>query len=437
LHDITERRRAEEERVRLSREQAARAEAEAAQRHLAFLAEASTILAGSLDYQTTLTSAARQAVPYLADCCAVDIAGENGVARRMAAAHRDPAKSVLILQLGQRYPTPVGPEHGFPRVLRTGRSDFWPVIDDAQLAAAAGSPEHRALLHRLGYRSLICAPLLARGRIIGAITFAMADSGRQYTPVDLALAEDLAQRIAMAVDNARLYQAAQDAVRMRDEFLSIASHELKTPLTSLQLAVQSLLRNMRRGGPPDQEKAASRLLIVEGQSKRLAGLINDLLDISRISAGRLALEPEATDLAALTRQVIGRFQDELEAAGCALALHADTPTRGHWDPLRIEQVITNLLTNAMKYGQGRPIEVTVQPDGGVARLTVRDGGIGIAPDHLERIFGRFERAVAPGRFGGMGLGLYITRQIVEAHGGTIRVISAPAHGAIFTVELPL
>ena len=435
LHDITERRRAEEERVRLSREQAARAEAEAIQRHLAFLAEASTILAGSLDYQTTLTTAVRQAVPYLADCCTVDIVGDDGAPHRLAAAHRDAGKTALLFQLGH-HAAPGGPDHGVARVLRTGRSDFWPMVDEAQLVAAA-STEHQALLRSLGYRSLICAPLVARGRTIGAITFARTSAERQYTEADLVLAEDLAQRVALAVDNARLYQTAQEAVHIRDEFLSIASHELRTPLTSLQLAVQSLLRNSRRGLPPDQEKVMSRLAIVEDQSKRLAGLINDLLDISRISAGRLELEPEATDLAALTRQVVDRFQDELEAAGCPLALDTGTPTPGHWDPLRIEQVITNLLTNAMKYGRGRPIEVIVQPNGAVARLVVRDRGIGIAPDHLERIFERFERAVAPGKFGGMGLGLYITRQIVEAHGGTIGVSSAPAKGATFTVELPL
>lgn len=420
----------------LEREQAARAEAEVAQRRLAFLAEASRILSGSLDYMTTLTNITRHAVPYLADWCAMDLLTHEGKVQRLAPTHRDPTRVSLINEMHRRYPTPPDAPYGYPAVIRTGQAEFHPVRQDEAIAAAASDPDHLRLLQALGYYSYMCVPLVARGRTLGAITLVMAESERRYTEADLALAQDLAQRAAAAVDNARLYRAAQDAVRLRDEFLSIASHELKTPLTSMQLAVQTLQRTMNRGQMPAPERLADRLGIVEAQSKRLTRLINDLLDISRITAGRLELEREPTDLAALTRRVAEQFQDELLLAGCPLTVQTATPVVGTWDRARIEQVITNLLTNAMKYGRGRPIEIVVDGNGATARLTVRDEGIGIAPEHLERIFERFERAVAPGRFGGMGLGLYISRQIVAAHGGTITVTSRPGAGAVFTVLLP-
>ena len=421
----------------LGREQAARADAEAAQRRLAFLAEASRILSGSLDYMTTLANITRHTVPYLADWCAMDLMTEEGKIQRLAPTHVDAAKIALINEMHHRYPTPPDATYGYPAVIRTGQPDFRPVRHDEALAASARDPDHWRLLQALGYYSYMCVPLVARGRTLGAITLVMDTSGRHYTERDLELAQDLAQRAAVAVDNARLYRAAQDAVRLRDEFLSIASHELKTPLTSMQLAVQTLQRTIRRGQMPTPERLADRLGIVEDQSKRLTRLINELLDISRITAGRLELERTPTDLAALTRHVAEQFREELALVGCPLTLHAETPVVGTWDPARIEQVITNLLTNSMKYGKGQPIEVTVDCVDESARLQVRDEGIGIAPEHLERIFERFERAVAPGRFGGMGLGLYISRQIVAAHGGTIRAASRPGQGATFTVTLPL
>jgi PAS domain S-box-containing protein len=421
----------------LEREQAARAEAEVAQRRLAFLAEASRILAGSLDYMTTLTNITRHTVPYLADWCAMDLLTPEGKVQRLAPTHRDPTKVSLINEMHRRFPTPLDAPYGYPRVIRTGQSEFHPVRHDEAIAAAAHDADHLRLLQALGYYSYMCVPLVARGRTLGAITLVMAESERRYTEADLALAQDLAQRAAAAVDNARLYRAAQDAVRLRDEFLSIASHELKTPLTSMQLAVQTLQRTMHHGQMPAPDRLADRLGIVEAQSKRLTRLINDLLDISRITAGRLELEREPTDLAALTRRVAEQFQDELLLSGCPLTVQAAAPVVGTWDRARIEQIITNLLTNAMKYGKGSPIEITVDADGATARLTVRDEGIGIPAEHLERIFERFERAVAPGRYGGMGLGLYISRQIVAAHGGTISVTSRPGAGATFTVLLPL
>jgi PAS domain S-box-containing protein len=244
-------------------------------------------------------------------------------------------------------------------------------------------------------------------------------------------------RVQLALERAARAEA-EAAVRLRDEFLSVASHELKTPLTPLQLQVQLLLRSLANGGvaslPPDRLRAM--LESIEHQSKRFASLVEGLLDISRVAAGRLELEPEEVELAELARGVAARFEAELARAGSRLTLALEGPVVGRWDRLRLEQVFTNLLSNAAKYGAGRPVEVRVEGDGAVARLAVRDHGIGIAPEDQGRIFGRFERAAPARHYPGLGMGLYITRQIVEAHGGSVRVASAPGAGSTFTVELP-
>ena len=227
------------------------------------------------------------------------------------------------------------------------------------------------------------------------------------------------------------------AVRVRDDFLSIAGHELKTPLSALKLQIQSLQLHTGKGlfGETDPrlrerlEKAANHIV-------RLERLVGELLDVSRISSGRMTLQLEKLDLTALLGDVVDRFGEQLARAGCAISLQSPPRVDGEWDRLRLDQVITNLIGNAIKYGSGKPIEVSVEDQEGLARLTVRDHGIGIPPEDRQRIFGRFERAVSERQYGGLGLGLWITHQIVQAHGGRIALESAPGVGSTFTVELP-
>lgn len=229
------------------------------------------------------------------------------------------------------------------------------------------------------------------------------------------------------------------AVTARDEFLSIASHELKTPLTTVVLQVASALKLVRsHGSAGSAEQLASKLEIAERQLDRLTALINNLLDLTRITSGRLQLERQSTDLAMLVRSVI--------AGSCQLfpgdrlppvCVKADRPVRGCWDPILLETIVSNLLSNAIKFGAGRPVEVAVSADEGLATLVVTDHGIGIELRDQERIFQRFERAVPDHHFGGFGVGLWIARQAIEAHGGRIRVSSAPGAGTTFVVELPL
>ncbi|MBI2393110.1 MAG: HAMP domain-containing histidine kinase [Deltaproteobacteria bacterium] len=234
-----------------------------------------------------------------------------------------------------------------------------------------------------------------------------------------------------AAEKERLYLEAQEAIRHRDEFLSVASHELRTPLTSLQLQIQALRRSRAL-----DEAAAARVEAVERQCHRLATLVDQLLDVARIRVGRLTPEMSEIDLAALLRDLLLRLRDDLARAGTVVSLRSAPSVRVRCDPTQIEQVLTNLLSNALKFGPGRPIDITLTEEAEHVRVRVRDRGMGLAPEDQARVFDRFERAVSSRHFGGLGLGLYISRQIMEAHGGRIGVDSRLGEGATFTVELP-
>lgn len=226
----------------------------------------------------------------------------------------------------------------------------------------------------------------------------------------------------------------QEAVRLRDEFLSIASHELRTPITSLQLMVQGLAQGVVSLSPETRRRTFG---LAERQVARLTRLVGELLEVSRIQAGRLAFQPEQVDLVAVVREVIQCFEAELARIRCPVSLRSDRPVMGRWDRSKLEQVVTNILSNAMKFGAGQPIEITVEEaPAGTGRLVVTDHGIGIPPERLPCIFERFERAVSARTYGGLGLGLYIVRSIVEALGGSIRAESVLGSGSTFTVELP-
>jgi PAS domain S-box-containing protein len=227
----------------------------------------------------------------------------------------------------------------------------------------------------------------------------------------------------------------EQAVRLRDEFLSVASHELRSPLTSLQLAVHGLSRRLGLGSETSPEVRKS-LELAARQLRRMGHLVGLLLDVSRIQAGRLDLEPHVVDLSRLVRGITVELGEELRRSGSDLVVHAPEPVLGCWDGSRVEQIVINLLTNAIKFGEGRPIEMTVAAEGGTARLTVEDSGIGISEELQSRVFERFARGVSARHYGGLGLGLYVVRTIVEAHGGRVFVESASGQGTRFTVELP-
>jgi PAS domain S-box-containing protein len=237
-------------------------------------------------------------------------------------------------------------------------------------------------------------------------------------------------------ERAQLYRKAQGEVRERDEFLSIASHELRTPVTALQLQLQLLQRAAERSKQAMPPSLAAKMTALDRQTRRIALLVNELLDVSRMRLGRLELKLEELDLAEVARDTVAHLAEEAERSGCTLTAVAEKPERGIWDRLRLEQVLTNLISNALKFGSRNPILVSVGGDSATARVSVRDRGIGIAAEDQLRVFHRFERAVPTAHFGGLGLGLYIARQIVEAHGGSIRLESKAGEGTTFTVDLP-
>jgi PAS domain S-box-containing protein len=281
-----------------------------------------------------------------------------------------------------------------------------------------------------GNHSWAVLPLLGGSGPLGALMIGFPRP-HPLAAEDRAFLLALSQQVSQAFERANLYLAAQAAVRVREDFLSVAGHELRTPLTSLKLQLQLLERTR----PP--HLSAPRLQAMGRQVERLESLVASLLDVGRLSEGRLSLELGEVELRALTREVLERLADVFERAGCEVRLEAPKPVRGRWDAQRLDQVLVNLLTNAAKYGAGRPVHVRVEEAGAFARLTVRDEGIGIAPEALPRLFGRFERAVSDRQYGGLGLGLYISRQLVEAMGGRVCVDSRLDEGATFTVELPL
>jgi len=319
-------------------------------------------------------------------------------------------------------------------VMRTGKASM-----------VRGTPEEIRLrlpatyspfLQRYPVHSWMVSPLKVDRRVIGLISVFRFREAPAYGSEDLEFLQQLSDRAALAIDNANLYTKAQHAIELRDDFISIASHELRTPLTPLTMQLQLLREHMKVSELTPEARPLLKLLEnSDEQIHRLTRLVEDMLDISRIHTGRLNLVRAPMDLSDLTRQVIDRFTPQAKAAKCDMLLAAPHSVVGQWDASRLEQVIVNLISNAIKYGAGKPIEVSVSSLGDRASLVVRDYGIGIAPEDQKRIFNRFERATSIRRFGGLGLGLFISQQIVEAHGGRIFVESAPAEGALFRVEL--
>ncbi|WP_437895326.1 AAA family ATPase [Sorangium sp. So ce124] len=418
----------------LAEEQAARAAAEEAERRMAFLAEASVLLNASIDYEQVLGRLASLSVRELADSFVIDVI-EEGEVKRISGTHADPAKQVFLEELARRYPLRPGSPSPAARAIRTGKPVLLPTLTDAEIRAICADGEHARLIRATGIQSALSVPLIARGGPIGAITFGSAKPGR-YESADLRLAEELARRVAIAIDNARLHRQTVEALRLREEFLSVASHELRTPMTSLTLALQAMLKAGRAAEPLESSTLRNRIELALSQGQRLNRLIDELLEVSQIDTNELSLDLAEVDLAAVVREVVTRLELNLARAGCEVSIHDEGPAVGFWDRSRLDQVVTNLLSNAIKFGASKPIEIHIGHHAGIARLIVRDHGIGIETAHTARIFERFARAVSTRHYGGFGLGLYISRSIVQAHGGSIRVESQLGEGAAFTVELP-
>jgi len=414
-----------------------RGEAEAAERRASFLAEATTLLSSTLDYEKTLEAIAHAAVPWVADWCGVDIVGDDGGVRRLAVAHVDPAKIEWAREISVRYPYDPDAERGVPSVLRTGRAELFEEIPDELLVAVAKDEEHLRIMRGLGFSSVMIVPLMARGRTFGAITFVTAESGRRYGAGDLAFAEDLARRASLAVENARLYRQAQDANRIKDEFLATLSHELRTPLTAI-LGWASMLNKNNF----DAEATRRAIETIERNARAQRQIVEDVLDVSRIITGKLRLEARPIEVRALLQGAVETVRPAAEAKGVYLStLLASDVGEVTADPDRLQQVMWNLLSNAVKFTQGGGrVEVGLRREGAQAVVRVCDTGQGIAPEFLPHVFDRFRQADmgTTRQHGGLGLGLAIVRHLVELHGGEVTAESeGPGRGSTFVVRLPL
>ena len=423
--------RLEAERAR-ARARDAEARSEAVAQRQRFLAEASRLLAESMDYAATLKTVARLAVPSIADWCVVDLMQDDGTMARVAIEHRDPERLSLAHKLQENFPPLAGAPAGPSHVVHTGQTEFEPQVSESRLEEIAPEVERRRLLGALGMNSYISVVLSTRGRVLGTISL-FTDTGRSLTSDDVQMAEDLSRRAATAIDNARLYDQAQRAVRVRDDMLAIVTHDLRTPLSAIMTAAA-----MQKASAADDDQGTrvrQRADAIQRAADHMSRLIRDLTDIGQMDAGRFAIERTHQDPSAIAREVVDTLQSDAGQRGCRL--HADivgTVPSIDADGDRVVQVLSNLVSNAVNVGASDvTVRLEARPED--VLFTISDTGPGIRTEDLPHMFDRYWRGKTT-NYKGTGLGLPISKQIVDAHGGRIWIQSEPGVGSTFFFTLP-
>ncbi|MGH7204534.1 MAG: ATP-binding protein [Candidatus Levyibacteriota bacterium] len=406
-----------------------------AELNLKYLAEASKMLSSSLDYKTTLSNIAKLAVPKIADWCAVDLLNGKGGLEQVAVAHKDPQKVRWAKELRKIDPPDLNAPTGIPHVIRTGKSEYYPVITDKTLVQIAKNKKQLKLLRDIGFTSAIVAPLCREGRCIGGITFVTTETKRHFTEADLRMAEELANRASIALENAGLYQASQDAIMLRDNFISVASHELKTPITSVKIFTQVMQEHSKQIG---DLKALNNLTKMNKQLDKMTELIYNMLNISKIQAGRLEFSQKLFAFDTLVKEIVDVLQQGAVKHKIVIDGHTNSTIYGDED--RIGQVLSNLIANALKYSpKSDEIIVHLSSDDNDVTVCVEDFGIGMAKEHFDHIFERFYRVfdTTDKTFPGLGIGLYISSEIIHRHHGKLWVESTTGKGSKFYFSLPL
>jgi signal transduction histidine kinase len=421
-----------------------------------FLADASRLLADSLDYETTLGNVAMLALPHLGAWCIVDVVEEDGKIRRVAVAHPDPEKQVLARELRDGWPPNREDPLGVPAVARTRRSEVISRVDEELLERVARSPANLRLLRELGIGSLMIVPLLARGEVLGAMTFVGPEDGPHYSDMDLELAEDLAARAAIAIDNARLYrqaerarESAERASQAKSQFLGIMSHELRTPINAILGYTQLLDMGLRGGLTEDQRALLQR---VEGSSRHLLDMVTRLLDMSKAEAGELMVQSQVNTVDDIVTAALEAVRPVTRDRHIVGRCDPDKRLRFIGDGIRARQILVNLLTNAARFtAEDGTITVSCERvDGPVGpellgsagpwvRICVEDDGIGIPHDKVEAVFEPFvqvEDAPLIRQTDGTGIGLAVSRNLARLMGGELTVVSVPGHGSRFSLWLP-
>jgi PAS domain S-box-containing protein len=402
---------------------------------LKFLAKTSGSLATLVDQRSALQQSAESMTPFFADYCVIHILGPTGELEQQACAARDPRQRRILQRMLEEHPIDWSRPSPPGDAMKFGRTVLAPEVPDEVLIHAATNSGHLASMRKLNLQSVVCSPLQVRDRIIGVISFAMTDSGRRYSEEDVAIAEELAQRVAVAVDNAQLFASVKEADRQKDEVLAMLAHEVRNPLAAISYAV---------GAARMTEPAANLEMIdlIDRQVVNLSRLIDDLLDMSRISRDKILLKRESIDLAVIVRRAAAAARSIMEDKRHTLTVEvSDKPMPVYVDPTRAEQIIMNLLTNAAKYtAEGGDIELRAFPEDSEGVLVVQDSGIGISRDMLPFVFELFAQAdkSLDRSQGGLGIGLTVVRKLVEMHGGSVAAHSRGiGYGSEFTVRLQL
>jgi PAS domain S-box-containing protein len=432
INDVTKRKEGEEALRALIEEQARRAAAELAEQRASFLAEASRVLGASFDYQTTLSTLARLAVPNFADYCTVDMVDEEGGLDRVGVAHVDASKEEPLRKLAGYWATFIDHETHVARLM-TGESVLLPEITDAMLTPAEVDAETADIIAQLKPRSMIAVPLSVGGKVSGGLVLCWSVSEKRYTEEDLPLIEELARRASLAVDNARLFHEATQATRARDEMLSVVAHDLRNPLNTIFMGSSSMIEDI-----VDADSTVGKTArIVKRAAERMNRLIQDLLDIRRTESGTLSIDAKNESVAAMMNEAMEMLKPLATTASLELRAEiAEDVSTVFADSARLLQVLSNLVGNAIKFTpRGGLITVRVEPLGDEVRFAVSDTGPGISPDQLPHIFGRFWQANRKDRRG-IGLGLAIAKGIVEVHGGRIWVESTLGAGSNFYFTIP-
>jgi signal transduction histidine kinase len=404
------------------------------------LAEASKLLLESVDYEKTMDRIARLSLRTMADWCIVDIINEDHTFDRFAVLHRDAGKHELTEELRRDFKPAFNARGVASHVLRTGQAILVPRVDDDHYRATSRSPRHEQILRALGSTTYICAPLMARGNFLGAMMFVSSDPARSYDEQDTRFARELCACAALALDNALLFRKKQRAVRLREDVIGMVSHDLKNPLHAISLST-SLLKQLSGAGKNLPEIADKALNNIQNATRRMSRLIGDLLDLSKIESGKMQMLLQKTSLSS----IFGEMTESFEAIAREKFIHLVMKAEGEasesvifaCDHDRLLQALSNLMDNAIKF---TPPEGEVHLSGGEKDDTiwfkVKDTGPGIRQEDIPRLFDRFWQAENSDHHGGSGLGLYIVKAMIDAHGGSVEVTSEPGQGTCFKIILP-